>query len=655
MFEQFPYTNFHELNMDWLVKIAKDFLDQYTHIQDIIAQGEQSLTDKTTEGLAALADKADELEALLQQWYDTHSEDISNKLADALADFQTEADQIVAQTIASIPSDYSTFYGQAVKNMGEAHPNTFSSCDDIDTNTIYFISSSSGILSIPDAPNMGWIHTIPYSGLTFQILYPLSESNIIKYRMKFGSWTSWKNIDTTYPVETFLTNKGEAHSGDYSSVNNLPNNSILFVTSNQGIPTIPDAPGIGWIQTVKTLSLEYQLFIPYDANNKPKYRIKNINDVWSNWIAIGSGETVTNVQEVSRDTYNNTYNITTSPQISTSTNGWLQAVDTDTASETGKTDMTGAIMSMLQSTGYCHLSEGIFYVSGGIDMPGNSILEGCGSKTILRLLQNSSADYIVRCHTRSTIRSIRFTGGRQTPDLTDPSIGSRKGIIYIGNRDGKSSGVTPSTCTTCIIEDCFFENLDSAIYGYNAGGGNHEGFIINNCFVLYCKAGINIDYWTEYCKISNTIISYCYYACINNGGNNSFDNCSFTGVIGFLIDNSGNNKQNIGHGILSNCTLNHIDNMHSNVGDAIKILNNPHGFIIEGCQMWYGKVTIQNSEGIQINGNTFGGDMSNVIKTSGTGTVFLMDNLFQTRPTLDIQTNTIARDNYTFNGTQVTI
>ena len=36
--DEFPYTNFHELNTDWLVKIAKDFLDQYTHIQEVISK-----------------------------------------------------------------------------------------------------------------------------------------------------------------------------------------------------------------------------------------------------------------------------------------------------------------------------------------------------------------------------------------------------------------------------------------------------------------------------------------------------------------------------------------------------------------------------------------------------------------------------------------
>ena len=108
--EGFPYTNFHDLNMDWVVKIAKDFLDQYTHLQQTIENGEQSLQDK-----------ADELEALLQAWYDTHSEDIANQLVAALASLDQELtdniaafDQAAADRLAlilaSIPSDYSAMY-----------------------------------------------------------------------------------------------------------------------------------------------------------------------------------------------------------------------------------------------------------------------------------------------------------------------------------------------------------------------------------------------------------------------------------------------------------------------------------------------------------------------------------------------------------------
>ena len=117
--EGFPYSNFHDLNMDWIIKIAKDFLDQYTNIQETINTG----LDEINELYTNLSD-------LLQQWYDTHSEDIANQLADALNDlnewytlhenyldqtltdkiteFNNAADAKAATTIASIPEDYTT-------------------------------------------------------------------------------------------------------------------------------------------------------------------------------------------------------------------------------------------------------------------------------------------------------------------------------------------------------------------------------------------------------------------------------------------------------------------------------------------------------------------------------------------------------------------
>ena len=100
MFENFPYTNFHELNLDWIIKIAKDFLDQYTHIQEIITSGETSLNEiisngeeslSTTidTGIESLEEKATQLEGLLNQWYQAHSEDIAQELATALADIRS--------------------------------------------------------------------------------------------------------------------------------------------------------------------------------------------------------------------------------------------------------------------------------------------------------------------------------------------------------------------------------------------------------------------------------------------------------------------------------------------------------------------------------------------------------------------------------------
>lgn len=118
--ENFPYSNFHDLNIDWIIKIAKDFLDQYTHIQEIITSGENSLTGLTADGLEQLQNKADALEELLQQWYNTHSEDIATQLANAVSAFNEQATLIGAEVIASIPPDYDA-YAKIVNDLSKQH------------------------------------------------------------------------------------------------------------------------------------------------------------------------------------------------------------------------------------------------------------------------------------------------------------------------------------------------------------------------------------------------------------------------------------------------------------------------------------------------------------------------------------------------------
>lgn len=124
--ENFPYTNFHDLNLDWMIKIAKDFLDQYTHIQETIEAGEQAIDEKTAEGIADLDAKAEALEGLLQAWYDEHSEDIADELSDALEsignslyetinNFNIMADEKAIYAMQTIPDDYLTLYNKYVE------------------------------------------------------------------------------------------------------------------------------------------------------------------------------------------------------------------------------------------------------------------------------------------------------------------------------------------------------------------------------------------------------------------------------------------------------------------------------------------------------------------------------------------------------------
>lgn len=103
----FPYTNFHDMNMDWIIKVVKEFKDQYTHIQEMITAGELSISSLTAQKIVELNNRATEIESLLDSWYNTHSQDIANELTIAINSFQTRAQEIAEQVAQTIPADYS--------------------------------------------------------------------------------------------------------------------------------------------------------------------------------------------------------------------------------------------------------------------------------------------------------------------------------------------------------------------------------------------------------------------------------------------------------------------------------------------------------------------------------------------------------------------
>lgn len=114
--ENFPYTNQHDMNMDWVIKIAKEFLDQYSHLQEVLNTGLSEIDTKINEGLDTLQDKADDIETLLNQWYESHSSDIANQLSLAITNFNIEANRIGEEVIESIPDDY-TELANEVRNI----------------------------------------------------------------------------------------------------------------------------------------------------------------------------------------------------------------------------------------------------------------------------------------------------------------------------------------------------------------------------------------------------------------------------------------------------------------------------------------------------------------------------------------------------------
>lgn len=320
---------------------------------------------------------------------------------------------------------------------------------------------------------------------------------------------------------------------------------------------------------------------------------------------INNSYTYDNTIEKTENITNNSYTITQNPTITTDTNGWLASVDTNTSDETGKTDMTAAIMTMLNATGYCHLGEGIFYVSGNIDMPKRSTIEGCGQNTIVRLLSSVTSGYAVKMQEFCTLTNLQLSGGYNVSS-TPSSDDGRIGILFAANSDGQE-GATTTTTAQCWISDISINGFSGdGLKCHNTSINYAKGLYATNVSISYCYRGINIDYRSEFHKFSNICISWCYIGCVNNGGNNVFTSCTFHATnTGFYIDGT---QTNSGHGIVNGCTFCHIG---SNNGIAIQCDDVDAGFIFANCQIWYNSIVFNRCTGILLDGVEFGKGITN--------------------------------------------
>ncbi len=540
--------------------------------------------------------------------------------------------------------------------IDKAAPTNGMSCSDLTENGVYFNRTGNSGSTFSDFPfdTPGWLWHYVFNENDIQFAVGWTNPYDIKYRYShFGTWGSWYNLVDLNKKDAYLTS---------CDLNDLTEgNHFYLLIDSQEYSNLPlQSLKTGFLQIMQSSNWGLQIFYELKQSKVWKRAFSN-GTIASEWIQIGGGnETIYNItQEINRDTISNTYNITTSPSITTDTNNYIQAVDTASTPESSATDMTGPIMSMLNSTGHCKLGPGVFYVSGNINMPDGSSIEGCGNKTIVRLLSSVNSGYILRIQQYNTVKDIHFSGGTSLPTnlYTDgTNMGSRHAIYMIGNADGQEATQRPTA--QCIITNCWFDNFDgSAFYAHNTGGGIHNSVIFSDSHIEHCRVGLNIDYYNEYAKYSHLVIFQCYYACINNGGNNIFTGCTFHGVVGWLTDNSNNDKSNNQHGSCIGCTFNHIDNMNNpsvlGNGKAVHIINGVAGFIFTGCQLWYGNVYIENSQGVQFSDCLFGNNAIE-IEVTGDYPAFFFNNIFWTQPTLNVTTSTKFKDNYLRSGEEVT-
>lgn len=410
----------------------------------------------------------------------------------------------------------------------------------------------------------------------------------------------------------------------------LTDANTLFSFSDAGYYLIPDNMNVSNLPTSVPVFLfcfpfssnwAIQVCVNWDTDKIFIRRTATVSGgvaTWTQWKEISGGAS---------NTYNfvtneNTYNVTATPTITTDTNNYL--------AETGDTtDRTNDIITMLSENGTCHLGPGLFYIKDLV-MPQRTSIIGSGSSTRLYVKSGDTA-FGIKLDTNCTVSDLWLMGDSSI--TTSSTIGNRHGLVWQGTYAEDQNSPSRSMISNVRITSF----TGGGILCENTGTPISRCIDVVNAFIYNCNVGIYIRYSSEFNKFTNVVAQSNYYGCINNGGNNIFVNCDFSGVkgIAFLIDNSQDQSPNNSHGSAIGCIFNHTAD---NTGTGIKVLNCDHGFVFDGCQVFYSKIEIEDSDGVIVSNSNFGSTNCSISVTNGGATLFA-NNMHQTAPTITVTNN----------------
>lgn len=478
------------------------------------------------------------------------------------------------------------------------------------------------ISAITASSNMLYKPSENSSGVTIRLRVP-TESGA-RYNITCGI----PKILIMPPISAF--NKAMDYLPDGGDLNDIDTNSVYLLNSGVTYYNTPEDIGAGFIITIPINRFGIQLAFSYTGANIWKRKVAN--GVWDTWYKLTG--TVNNYEF---NNYENTYNITSSPELSALGNNlYLESTGDDS-------DRTSDIAQLLTTYGCCNLGSGRFVVKD-LTMPNGSVLQGYGN-AVIRVADD--AVFGIKLGSECSVRDLTIIGSDSNITVSE-NVRSKSGILWQGNYTKDNS----DTVFKGYVDNVKISNIEgSGIKCYDTGYGTDSGLNVSNCFIEKCDCGVNIDYWSEYCKFVNVCMQWNYYGCINNGGNNLFTMCDFThNRVGFLIDDSELSHPNNSHGVCSGCIFNHM--LPNNTGYGIRIINARYGYVFEGSQINC-NIYISNSSGIVFGNNGMGGF---TIRVEGGNTILFNGDIFSAIPTKQINSNNKVFFNgcYSSNGTPIT-
>ena len=254
-------------------------------------------------------------------------------------------------------------------------------------------------------------------------------------------------------------------------------------------------------------------------------------------------------------------------------------------------DMERMLADASEGNKTIRFNDGTYVFSSTINVPSDVSLIG-STKTVFKAASEASPSILMSLNGSDNVflSHLTFDGGMTSKPA----------------EEGAQTGVSIVSCRSVNIENVEFVGWSKhglysktmSSYGEEEDGKFFKQLQITNCRFYFNYCGNYFDYRCEYSQMLNCVWGENHIGTVNCGGNNSYVSCQWNAnYTGFQMENDGSNPA---HGGCNGCTFNHNDNQAIQIDDCV------NGWTFEGCQIFYGKVVLNESKGVIFNGNIWG-------------------------------------------------
>lgn len=236
-------------------------------------------------------------------------------------------------------------------------------------------------------------------------------------------------------------------------------------------------------------------------------------------------------------------------------------------------------------------NDGEYIFGATVNVPSDVSLIG-NTKTVFKPKDTATPSVLMQIHNADNVylSHIILDGGLTSRPAGE---GTQTGLSIVSSRSVNIENVEIIGWSR---NGLYSKTMSS--YGNESDGKFYKHLQMTNCRFYYNWCGNYFDYRCEYCQVLNCVWGENNIGTTNCGGNNAYTSCQWNAnTTGFLMKNGGSNPA---HGGCNACTFNH------NYTDAIKIDDCVNGWTFEGCQIFYGKIVLNNSKGVIFDGNVWG-------------------------------------------------